>query len=416
MRTASKTGSDDRRDCYWFVSRYLPPVYSGAALNDLLLARELVKLGKRVVFIGARAPREAPRTSLEGFEVLELAAHEPRGLRRAKLAWASHRELMRRGSLPAVVRTRGFAFDYALLLATLRWRHRSICRIAQPACYGIDNPEAILKRPLGTWQVRELLRADALFAMNAAMKQECELLGFPRDRIFEVRNPVDCNRFVPVKEPAELRRALGVRADLVTIVTLGILTDRKRQDVVTAAVARLAPAQRNSVQVIHVGPCGEDLREIGREDLVAESAALCERIRQIARTAGIPVYLPGHARSPERWLGAADVFVLASEHEGEANVVNEAMSCGVPVVVPDTDVYRRQVPEPCGITFAPGSEEKLADALSRLVDDDGLRREMGGRARRHVLETRSPEVVARAYAECIEQAIAYSRARTAHVP
>jgi glycosyltransferase involved in cell wall biosynthesis len=64
------------------------------------------------------------------------------------------------------------------------------------------------------------------------------------------------------------------------------------------------------------------------------------------------------------WLGAADVFVLASDFEGCPNVVLEAMACGRPVVATKVGDVERMVPPLAGILLDdPNDCTALADAL-----------------------------------------------------
>ena len=78
----------------------------------------------------------------------------------------------------------------------------------------------------------------------------------------------------------------------------------------------------------------------------------------------------------------ASLLVLSSDHEGSPNVVLEAMACGLPVVatrvggVPDLIEHERT-----GMICERGDEPALSDAVLRLTENPGLRREMAERAR-----------------------------------
>jgi glycosyltransferase involved in cell wall biosynthesis len=71
------------------------------------------------------------------------------------------------------------------------------------------------------------------------------------------------------------------------------------------------------------------------------------------------------------WLSAADVFVLATRHEGWANVFLEAMACGLPVVTTDVGGNREIIRRPeHGIVVPFGDEAALARALAEALDRD----------------------------------------------
>ncbi len=75
----------------------------------------------------------------------------------------------------------------------------------------------------------------------------------------------------------------------------------------------------------------------------------------------------------------ADVFVLPTLAEGSANVCYEAMSHALPVITTPNagSVVRDQVD---GFIIAPRSSDELAGCLSRLVDDEPLRRSLSASA------------------------------------
>lgn len=68
----------------------------------------------------------------------------------------------------------------------------------------------------------------------------------------------------------------------------------------------------------------------------------------------------------------AAVFAFPSLHEGFGLPPLEAMALGTPVVVAEATSLPEVVGN-AGLLFPPGDEDALADALGRVLDDDGLR-------------------------------------------
>ena len=101
-----------------------------------------------------------------------------------------------------------------------------------------------------------------------------------------------------------------------------------------------------------------------------------------------------HGRVPREQVSefyrAADVFVFPSYREPGGNVVFEAMSYGLPLIVSDLGGPGNVVDESCGIRLHPQSPDQyaadLAAAYGRLAADAGLRRALGESARRRATE------------------------------
>jgi glycosyltransferase involved in cell wall biosynthesis len=96
----------------------------------------------------------------------------------------------------------------------------------------------------------------------------------------------------------------------------------------------------------------------------------------IARTAlGERVTLAGEL-PPERVERAyrdADVFVLASHHEGYGMAYAEALAHGLPIVATTAGAIPDTVPATAALFVEPGDVDALRGALARVIADAGLR-------------------------------------------
>lgn len=85
----------------------------------------------------------------------------------------------------------------------------------------------------------------------------------------------------------------------------------------------------------------------------------------------------GVGRAYER----ADVFVLASHHEGYGMVLAEAMAHGLPVVSTTAGAIPDTVPVGAGLLVPPGNVDALREALQEVIGQPALRSAMAAAAR-----------------------------------
>lgn len=108
-------------------------------------------------------------------------------------------------------------------------------------------------------------------------------------------------------------------------------------------------------------------------------------------------------------LAKGDVFLYPSYHHGLATVVLQAMLTGLPVVCIAGDAIGRAVSDQCGITVPllvnDDYIQGLADSLSRLYSDEGLRVRLARNARQLALSRYSYRNIAAGYSDVYRRAI-----------
>ena len=100
---------------------------------------------------------------------------------------------------------------------------------------------------------------------------------------------------------------------------------------------------------------------------------------------GSAVSFLGYRRDLPRIAAAADAAVLSSDNEGTPVWLIEAAAAGRPAIATDAGGTSEVVTPETGIVVPPDDETAFAAAISRLAGDPELRRQMGDRARQHVL-------------------------------
>lgn len=234
---------------------------------------------------------------------------------------------------------------------------------------------------------KPLLFPELQGRVNLSARVERLLVGDPQRKRDHVITISDSSR-------RDLIQHLGVAEDRITAVPLGIDNTRFHP----------LPSGRERPEKPYVMSLAGDDPTKNIVTLVKAFAALPERLRQ-----GWDLVLVGDVSkridvrdaieragiaSQTRLIGVvsdemlvslyqrAGVFAFPSLYEGFGLPVLEAMACGVPVVCSNTS----SLPEVAGdaaLLIDPRSGEQLTGALSRLVEDAALRRQLSeqGRAR-----------------------------------
>jgi glycosyltransferase involved in cell wall biosynthesis len=218
---------------------------------------------------------------------------------------------------------------------------------------------------LGTSRERFMRRAAAsaarLFSVSDSLKRDVgEKLTEASDRILVVANGVDSDKFRPV-DRVEARRRFGIAPDARVIIGVGGLVKGKGFHHVIPLVKRLRKTFPNLVYLIVGGGASQGdmrakLEALAHDEGVADAVRFCGRQLQD----DLPWY-----------YGAADLFVLATAYEGWANVLLEAMACGVPVVTTRVGGNEEVVSSPAlGELVEYWDADKFAAAIERSLRRD----------------------------------------------
>lgn len=175
----------------------------------------------------------------------------------------------------------------------------------------------------------------------------------------------EASRFAP-GEREELRARFGVRPDQMLIVFSAKLLPRKDPMTLLRAVGAMQHRDRAAVLFLGHGELRGELETFARER-------------------GLTVHFAGFVNQSDlpKHYAAADVFVLPSLVEPRGTVTNEAMACGLPVIVTDRngsigDIVRHGEN---GFVYPAADAAALARHLDALAADPELRERMGARSR-----------------------------------
>jgi len=236
----------------------------------------------------------------------------------------------------------------------------------------------VLKRLSQRWVARhaDLVTGASSDLVNEALAfgaGRAELAEVPSPRVPELLSQRPADAASRVRTRHALLSLLGRdRADLAD---LADLADDAAPLVVT--VSRIAPQKNLPVLVQAASLLGQTCTWVVLGD---GDPQLLAQLRRQASALAAPVHFVGSRSDVDQWLRAAEVFVLPSEWEARALVVQEAMAAGTPVVATDVGGLHDLVAG-TGLLVPRGDPEAIAKATDRILADPGLREELAAHGR-----------------------------------
>jgi len=173
---------------------------------------------------------------------------------------------------------------------------------------------------------------------------------------------VDTGRFSPARRDPAWRTRLGIGAEERVVLHVSRLVREKRLDTLTGALAKLAARGiAHRAVIVGEGP-----------DRAFAQAALPHAI--------FTGFLDGDDLA-DAYAGS-DLFIFPSDSESFGNVTLEAMASGLPCVCADATGSRSLVADgDTGLLAHADDADGFAAHLTRLLQDEALRRRMGQAAR-----------------------------------
>jgi glycosyltransferase involved in cell wall biosynthesis len=133
-----------------------------------------------------------------------------------------------------------------------------------------------------------------------------------------------------------------------------------------------------------------------------------EELLKLAKGLGGNVRFEGEIAHQEigKYYHACDILVLPSLHEGWGRVVIESLGFGKPVIVSEACGVSELVANlGCGFIFPANRPDVLAEKICLLLKDPGLRKEMGKKGKRYVLNNLDIKKNAHMYRKLLEETL-----------
>jgi glycosyltransferase involved in cell wall biosynthesis len=233
-------------------------------------------------------------------------------------------------------------------------------------------------------------RADTTFGASVAGKEYLKSLGIPPNRIGIVPLVVDNDWWLTRSKAADrpaVRASWGIPMNVPVVMFCAKLQPWKRPlDLLRAFAAAAVPGSH----LVYAGD-GPLANELSQE---AMQLGISDRVHFLG--------FQNQSQLPSVYT-SADLFVLPSKYDPCPAVVCEAMLCGLPVILSDEILGRReQIDEDeTGFIFPCGNVDALAKILRQFLADQAKLSAMGQAARRK-MDLFSPATNVKAFVELLD--------------
>lgn len=216
---------------------------------------------------------------------------------------------------------------------------------------------------------------DLVLPCSRWLKSEMAQYPFLQGKLSFLHNPIDFERFQNA-EPRGIRQEIGVPEKASMILTVGRLHPVKDIETFLKAAEKTVKHYKNAwFVIVGDGPLRKNLENITKQLKISKH-----------------VVFTGFRHDVERFMVAADIYVMTSVYEPFGLVVAEAMAAGKPVIVTNVGGMP-EIVGGAGLTVDARDVDALAEAMLKLLKDVELRRKLGEKARERIEKSFSAESI-----------------------
>jgi glycosyltransferase involved in cell wall biosynthesis len=244
-----------------------------------------------------------------------------------------------------------------------------------------------LRRPVANYAFS---KADAITCINdQAKKFMVEIQKLPEEKIRVIPLGTDDEKvkFDKVAR-SRIRGELGIEPGTILIITAGRIDRAKKYELLIEAFSKL----KKKIDV--------KLLLIGSGDLEYENE-LKERVKSEGLDKNIMFMKFINKSLLPEYFSAADIGFWNKE----AITIIDALSCGLPVVLPDQVTIKHYILNDNGLFFTDKDVKSLQEQLYKLATDKQLRKAMGGRGVELVKKRFSYDVTTQKYLKVYEHVL-----------
>jgi glycosyltransferase involved in cell wall biosynthesis len=240
-------------------------------------------------------------------------------------------------------------------------------------------------------------RADKIIVVSSRMKKTLQKeYGVPGNKIIVIRNGANTDLFKPM-DTTRVREELGLDQSSNYICFVGAFWWYEGVEYLIRSIPLiLEQCPQARFLIVGDGQLREELIELAKQIGVSDKVMFTGMVPYQK----VPLY-----------INASDLCVVpATRQRNERTGASplklcEYMACEKPVIASRVDGLEIVEENNTGILVKPESPRSLAKAIIKLIQNQELRKQMGERGRRYVLENQSWERVVKRVADVFEQVV-----------
>ena len=251
----------------------------------------------------------------------------------------------------------------------------------------------------GAWNTADtlLLRVfgDVVITVSHDLARTLRASGYKAGTVIPIHNGVDVDRVSIRRSRADVRRELGVDTGAFVVGTAGRLMPVKAQRSLLVAAALIVQKRPDArFLIVGDGPLKDELTHTATQLGIRDKCTFA-----------------GDRSDVYDLVGAMDVFVLSSIHEGIPMALLEAMTIGRPIVATAVGGIREVITHGVnGFLVTPGDYQALAAACLTIGGDDRLARTLALRGQQTIAQGYSHEANGRSVLATYQGLVAGGRA------
>jgi glycosyltransferase involved in cell wall biosynthesis len=347
------------------VAHHYPPHITGVGMVAYNQAKRLAVMGHSVTVVTSETNKYEKSAIIDGVKVIRIKAWNflekwdiPFPLFSPRLLAV----LLREAKKADIVHIHDVFYMSSFLAALCaRWYHKIIVLTQHIAL--IVHPSkivvAIEKIAYATTGAIIFTLSDSIMVYNDTVELFLVERNVPASKIIRLMNGVDGSIFHPVtdQEKRLLKEKLGLSPDKKIVLFVGRFVYKK-------GFTKVLAARSSNYQLVFAGG---NATEENSEDVVFVGKLHPDEIVQVYQ--------------------AADIFILPSESEGFPLSIQEAMSCGLPIISTNDRGYDRYLLDKKNVCLIDSpTDASVRAAIEGIVFDDTRLAEMGEYSRAYAAE------------------------------